>query len=132
MAYIEGFMQAKRRKHLEPVLQMLVADPSLVSRDMIEDVLKMKRLDGVEAALGTIIGAVFPAGRQATQMQDRLGDVRVPIQIIWGRQDQIVSAKHADELPVDVPVHVFDDAGHMVHMEKASETNDKIEALIGS
>lgn len=131
MAYIDGFMQAKRRKHLEPVLQMLVADPSSVSRDMIEDVLKMKRLDGVEAALGTIIGAVFPGGRQATQMQDRLGDVRVPMQIIWGGEDQIVPAKHADELSGDVPVHVFDGAGHMVHMEKAPETNDKIEALVG-
>ena len=49
MAYIDGFMQAKRRKQLQPVLEMLVADPAMVSREMIEDVLKFKRLDGVEA-----------------------------------------------------------------------------------
>ena len=54
-AYIDGFMQAKRRKQLEPVLAMLVANPDMVSREMIEDVLKFKRLDGVEAALNRII-----------------------------------------------------------------------------
>ncbi|MEM7024981.1 MAG: acetoin dehydrogenase dihydrolipoyllysine-residue acetyltransferase subunit, partial [Pseudomonadota bacterium] len=59
MAYIDGFMKAKRRKQLQPVLAMLVADPSMVSRDMIEDVLKFKRLDGVEAALNRIIDDTF-------------------------------------------------------------------------
>ncbi|MEM7026485.1 MAG: acetoin dehydrogenase dihydrolipoyllysine-residue acetyltransferase subunit, partial [Pseudomonadota bacterium] len=59
MSYIDGFMQAKRRKQLQPVLAMLVADPSMVSRDMIEDVLKFKRLDGVEAALNRIIDDTF-------------------------------------------------------------------------
>jgi pimeloyl-ACP methyl ester carboxylesterase len=28
-------------------------------------------------------------------------------------------------------VHVFDAAGHMVHMEKATEVNDLIEAFVG-
>ena len=65
MAYIDGFMQAKRRKQLQPVLEMLVADPAMVSREMIEDVLKFKRLDGVEAALNRIVDDTFAGGRQA-------------------------------------------------------------------
>jgi pimeloyl-ACP methyl ester carboxylesterase len=28
-------------------------------------------------------------------------------------------------------VHLFDDAGHMVHMEKAAEVNQLIEAQVG-
>ncbi len=44
---------------------MLVANPDMVSREMIEDVLKFKRLDGVEAALNRIIADTFPGGKQA-------------------------------------------------------------------
>ena len=38
---------------------MLVADPSLVTGDMVEDVLKYKRLDGVDAALKRIAGGLL-------------------------------------------------------------------------
>jgi pyruvate dehydrogenase E2 component (dihydrolipoamide acetyltransferase) len=130
MAYIDGFMQAKRRKQLEPVLAMLVADPDMVSREMIEDVLKFKRLDGVEAALNRIIDDNFGGGRQALDLTSRLGELNVPVQVIWGRQDQIIPASHAAGLPATVPMHVFDDAGHMVHMEKAAEVNDLVKRFV--
>jgi pyruvate dehydrogenase E2 component (dihydrolipoamide acetyltransferase) len=130
MTYIDGFMQAKRRKQLEPVLAMLVADPDMVSREMIEDVLKFKRLDGVEAALKRIIDDNFAGGRQALELTSRLGELSVPAQVIWGRQDQIIPASHAGGLPASVPVHVFDDAGHMVHMEKAAEVNDLVKRFV--
>jgi pyruvate dehydrogenase E2 component (dihydrolipoamide acetyltransferase) len=130
MAYVDGFMQAKRRKQLEPVLAMLVADPDMVSREMIEDVLKFKRLDGVEAALNRIIDGNFAGGRQALDLTSRLADLSVPVQVIWGRQDQIIPASHAQGLPATLPVHVFDDAGHMVHMEKAAEVNDLVERFV--
>ncbi len=131
MAYIEGFMQAKRRKQLQPILEMLVADAAMISREMIEDVLKFKRLDGVEAALSRIIADAFAGGQQAAQAKPRLSELTVPVQVIWGRQDRIIPAGHADGLPGRVKVHVFDDAGHMVHMEKAAEVNDLIKALVG-
>ncbi len=130
MAYIEGFMSAKRRKQLEPVLQLLVADPEMVSREMIEDVLKMKRIDGVEAALQKVIGAVFPGGRQALLLTDLLGDADAPVQVIFGAEDQIVPAGHLAGLPSAVPAHKLSGAGHMVHMEKAAEVNDLISRFI--
>jgi pyruvate dehydrogenase E2 component (dihydrolipoamide acetyltransferase) len=131
MAYIDGFMAAKRRKQLEPVLALLVADPEMVSREMIEDVLKFKRLDGVEAALNRIIDDTFAGGRQALQLTDRLGEIPVPVQLIWGREDRIIPVGHSAGLPSGVAVHVLDGAGHMVHMEKAAEVNDLIERFVG-
>jgi pyruvate dehydrogenase E2 component (dihydrolipoamide acetyltransferase) len=130
MAYIDGFMQAKRRKQLQPVLEMLVADPAMVSREMIEDVLKFKRLDGVETALNRIIDDTFAGGHQALDLRSRLGELSVPVQVIWGRQDQILPVSHAEGLPSTVPVYVFDDAGHMAHMEKAAEINQQIRDFI--
>ena len=129
MDYIDGFMQARRRKQLQPVLEMLVADPEMVSREMIEDVLKFKRLDGAEAALNRIADDTFAGGRQALQQTGRLGEIGAPVQVIWGRQDRIIPASHAEGLPSSIRVHVLDGAGHMVHMEKAAEVNDLIRAL---
>ncbi len=131
MAYIDGFMQAKRRKQLQPVLELLVADPAMISREMIEDVLKFKRLDGVEAALNRIIDDTFAGGQQALELTGRLGELTVPLQVIWGREDRIIPAGHAEGLPANIKVHLLDDAGHMVHMEKAAEVNQLVKALVG-
>jgi pyruvate dehydrogenase E2 component (dihydrolipoyllysine-residue acetyltransferase) len=131
MAYIDGFMQAKRRKQLQPVLEMLVADPAMVSREMIEEVLRYKRLDGVEAALNRIAGDTFAGGRQALELTGRLSELTVPVQVIWGTEDRILPVSHAKGLPASLPVTVLDGAGHMVHMEKAAEVNQKLLAFIG-
>lgn len=129
MDFIDGFIGGKRRKDLKPVLELLVADPSLISKDMINDVLKFKRLDGVDAALSTLRDTVFTDGRQAGSLRSHLGELRVPCQVIWGRDDRIIPASHSDGLPDDIKVHIVDGAGHMAHMEKSSEVNGLISGL---
>ena len=79
---------ASRARKLKPVLEMLVANPALVTSDMVEDVLKFKRLDGVDAALNTIAGASFRR-RPAEPRLARRGWARsAPVQVIWGREDR--------------------------------------------
>jgi pyruvate dehydrogenase E2 component (dihydrolipoamide acetyltransferase) len=131
MEYINGFIETSRGKKLEPILQMLVADPGLVTRDMIEDVLKFKRLDGVDAALRKMRDAMFPGGRQGVLLRDDVGKTQAPLQVIVGAKDRIVPAAHAKGLPGNVKVHVFDEAGHMPHMEAASEVNRLIGEIAG-
>jgi pyruvate dehydrogenase E2 component (dihydrolipoamide acetyltransferase) len=55
--------------------------------------------------------------------------VKVPVQVIWGSQDKIVPAKHGEGLPGSVKVTVFDDAGHLIHMEKSAEVNQAVLAF---
>jgi pyruvate dehydrogenase E2 component (dihydrolipoamide acetyltransferase) len=129
--YINGFIEVSRSKKLEPILQMLVANPALVTRDMIEDVLKFKRIDGVDAALKKMRDAMFPGGKQEVILRDAFAHVKAPIQIISGSQDRIVPAKHAEGLPSNVKVHSFANAGHMPHMEAASDVNRLIAQIAG-
>jgi pyruvate dehydrogenase E2 component (dihydrolipoamide acetyltransferase) len=132
MEYIDGFIEANRRKKMEPVLQMLVHDPSMVTGDMIEDVLKFKRLDGVDAALKKLRDALFPGGRQARLLRDGIGGAKVPVQVVWGAADRIVPAAHGQGLPGNVKVTVLEGAGHLAHMEKAKEVNDLVLAQAGA
>ena len=129
MDFIEGFRSASRRKEMKGVLEMLVADRSLISRDMVNEVLKYKRLDGVDKALEALAGALFPGGSQAPGVRDGLDALEVPIQVIWGAADRIVPAAHAEGLPAKVAVHLLKDVGHMPHMEAASEVNRLIANL---
>jgi len=126
MEYINGFIEANRRKKMEPVLQMLVHNPGMVTGDMVEDVLKYKRLDGVDAALRKLRDNILPGGRQGASFRDHLAGLRVPVRVVWGREDRIVPAAHGEGLPASVEVTILDGAGHLAHMEKAKEVNDLI------
>jgi pyruvate dehydrogenase E2 component (dihydrolipoamide acetyltransferase) len=129
MDYIDGFIAEKRAKKLRPVLEMLVAHPEMISKDMVEDVLKFKRLDGVDQALAKLRDGCFGGGNQQVSLRERLGEIKVPIQVIVGKRDQIIPVTHTAGLPAAIKVTTFDDAGHMPHMEKAADVNDLIRAL---
>jgi pyruvate dehydrogenase E2 component (dihydrolipoamide acetyltransferase) len=131
MDFIDGFIEASRGKKLEPFLRMLVANPDLVTRDMIDDVLKFKRLDGVDAALRRMRDALFPGGQQALDLRGALAGLKVPVQVIAGAQDRIIPAAHAKGLPANIGVYVIENAGHMPHMEAASEVNRLIADFTG-
>ena len=117
-AFISGFVRMQRRKDAQETLALLVHDPALVSRRMIEDVLRYKRLDGVDAALQTIARAWFDGDRQRVGIRDQLASLRIPVQIIWGKDDRIIPASHAQGMS---DVHVLDAAGHLPHLEKAGD-----------
>ena len=108
-----------------------VHDPALVTNEMVEDVLKYKRLDGVDAALNTIAGACFAGGRQSLELESRLGEITVPTQVVWGREDRILPVAHSEGLPASIAVTILDGAGHLVHMEKAAEVNALVESQVG-
>lgn len=121
--YIEGFISSTRRKELKPVLDRLFANPSLVSKQLIDDVLKFKRIDGTGAYLQLIADCFCPAGRQACLLRDGLSALRVPVLAVWGSEDRIIPATHAQGLPENVESHVIPESGHMVQMEAASKLN---------
>lgn len=129
--YIDGFIEATGRRDIKPHLEQLFANAELVSRQMINDILAYKRLDGVDAALRAIRDKVFPGGRQATVLRDRLGSIATPVQVIWGENDAVVPAKQAQGLPASVKVNVLKGSGHMPQMEAAADVNKLIEAQLG-
>src|SRR5439155_18134604 len=127
--FIDGFVRAQRRRDMQEVLALLVHDPALVSRAMIEDVLRYRRLDGVPAGLEAISPAWFPDGRQALAID--LAALPMPVQLIWGQGDRIIPAAHAESLAGRLPVHILDAAGHLPHIEKSGEVNRLIGRFLG-
>lgn len=123
--YIDGFVSAASRKELKPTLKHLFADQSLVSRSMVDDLLKYKRLDGVQAFLYALSGNLFSDGKQAVGIADGLSSLDLPIQVVWGEADAVIPNSHAAAI-TGAKVTVVADAGHMVMMENASRVNELI------
>jgi pyruvate dehydrogenase E2 component (dihydrolipoamide acetyltransferase) len=125
--YTEGFVAAESRRDLKPVVEQLFADPSLVTRQLLDDLLRYKRLDGVTALLTELGGRLFREGRQLEQPGRELGGTGKPVLVVWGREDRVIPAAHAAHAPPGAKVHVLEGAGHMTMMEKAGEFNALLE-----
>jgi pyruvate dehydrogenase E2 component (dihydrolipoamide acetyltransferase) len=127
--YVDQYVAATGRKDLKPVLEKLFADKSLVSRQLVDDVLKYKRLDGVEGVLKSLSAALFGGQKQHDVLAPKLSAKMPPALVIWGKADEVIPSAHANNLP-GAKVHVIDGAGHMVFMEKASDVNNLIKAHV--
>lgn len=128
--YIESFIAANRRKEMKSALGLLFADQDLVNRQLVNDVIKFKRLDGVDEALRKTADKLFPGGKQA-DVPD-LSNVEVPMLVVWGREDQIVPVSHSENVPGHARVEILDDTGHMPQMEAAGQVNRLIGEFLDS
>jgi pyruvate dehydrogenase E2 component (dihydrolipoamide acetyltransferase) len=118
--YLRGFAAATSRRDLKPLVGRLFADPAQVTRQLVDDLLRYKRLDGVDKALSTLLNTLLDGDRQAIDTRALLSDVDVPVTVVWGAADRI--------LPPPEEVGTSVQAGHMLHMEAA---NDVVRALTG-
>lgn len=126
--YIDGFLAADRRKPMKEVLSRLFADPDAMSAEMVENVLRFKRLDGVPEALGAIARNLATGGRQAIDLRDALTAAQAPVLAVWGEKDDVIPAAQADDLPANIKVERLADVGHMPMMEAAAAVNRMLAA----
>ncbi len=129
--YIQGFVGATSRRDLKPVLETLFADRGLVSRKLVDDLLKYKRLDGVDEALRALSASLFADGKQAGNLAGPIADAKPPTLVVWGEEDRVIPAAHARALAGTAQVAVLPGAGHMVQMEAAGKVNALLKDHIG-
>ncbi len=127
--YIRGFVSATRRNEIRPQLEKLFANSRLITRQMVDDTLKYKRLDGVESALRTITAQFCPSDRQSVILREQISQLSMPVLVLWGSEDRILPASHALNLPQHVRTEILQGQGHMVHMEAASKVNTVIRSF---
>ena len=128
--YLDGFISAASRRELKPALELLFADSGQVTRQLVDDVLKYKRIDGVDAALRSIAEHVFGEGRQHVLVADRLAELGIPLLVVWGDEDKIIPPEHARHAPEQAEVHVLEGSGHSPHLEAAGDVNRVMERFL--
>jgi pyruvate dehydrogenase E2 component (dihydrolipoamide acetyltransferase) len=129
--YLRGFADAQTRRELKPLVAQLFADERLMTRQLVDDLLAYKRLDGVDEALRALLDTLLDGDTQRMDSAAALSAVGdgVPVTVVWGRADQIIPAAQADSVPGAVR-HLVDGAGHMPHMERPAAVQAAIEETI--
>jgi pyruvate dehydrogenase E2 component (dihydrolipoamide acetyltransferase) len=129
--YLRGFADAQTRRELKPVVGQLFADESLVTRQLVDDLLAYKRLDGVDVALRTLLGALLDGDSQAGDSAALLAALggAVPVAVVWGAEDRVIPAAQAESV-AGATRHLIDRAGHMPHMERPAEVQAAIEETV--
>ena len=126
--FLEAFASADSRKPLKAAMHLLFANEDLVTRQLVDDTLKYKRLEGVTEALTKLAGNAL--GEAVEAVPAELG--AVPTLVIWGDRDAIISPPAVEALiRPGVSVKILEGYGHLVQVEAATEVNSLIRQLIG-
>lgn len=124
--YLQGIVAAANRNALKPQMTQLFSDPGLVTRQMLEDMLRFKRLEGVDEALRQLADALASDGVQRHDLRPVVA--QQPTLVLWGRDDAIIPATHVDGLPAEVAI--LPGQGHMVQLEAAEQVNARLLAFL--
>ncbi len=127
-AFVDGFVSARRGRDLRPAIEMLFSDPALISRDLVDNLIKYKRLDGVKDALGKFAEWLALPSTALFDATEVLADV--PVTLVWGTEDQIVPFAADMELPEGIKLELLAGMGHMPHLEASQQIVRIVRALI--
>jgi pyruvate dehydrogenase E2 component (dihydrolipoamide acetyltransferase) len=130
--FIDRLLAADDPTTLAAALRPLYADAGLVTPALGELVLAALRAPGVRATLRRLADQCFTPGRQRLVLRDRLAELAVPVQVLWGTDDAILPVDHARFLPPAVAVHLLPGQRHMLPIEAAVEVNRRIEEIMAA
>lgn len=103
----------------------VIAHPGMMSREILWEL-------GTYAVKspGLLQAAYAMAGYDT---RDRLAEITLPTLVIWGEQDRLVPVGAAYSYEKRIPgseLHLIDDTGHMVQMERPARFNQVVEDFI--
>jgi pimeloyl-ACP methyl ester carboxylesterase len=128
-AFFHGFLQADTEAGLTPWLHMLVVDPAALGAALARTTLRQRRERPLVAEQRRLAEAILAGGRQAIDVRDLLAAPQTPTKIVFGLEDRITPAHHAEGLSGLIAVHRFAHVGHMPHLEARREVASLIEEL---
>jgi pyruvate dehydrogenase E2 component (dihydrolipoamide acetyltransferase) len=115
--FIAGYLEAKTEGALKAWMQSLVHDPASLPGAMVRATLAAREGTDLAGAQGRLARAVFAGSTQLFSVRDKLKQFQGPTRVIVGRDDAIIPAEHAENLPGHVAVHRLSQVGHLPFLE---------------
>lgn len=120
------------RESLRTELAYFFAQPGMVQQALVEQLYQQRMQPGAQDALIATINAAFGEGQQQTDLRDTLAELDVPVLVIWGDADAVISVAHAQETKraSQVRVEIFAGCGHCPHIERADAFNQLVQSFL--
>lgn len=116
-AFLQGFSGATDEATLAPWLRMLVADAASLPAGFIKATAKQRAEPGLAASHASVAQAIFAGGAQTFSTRAMIDRLTIPVRVVHGRDDDIISDRHTNDLPGTVALHLFAGVGHLPHVE---------------
>lgn len=114
---LTGITRASHPASLAPWLRNLVADPASLSDQYAAAAFQSRSDPLLRAAQADMAQALFRDGTQTFDLRPALSRLTLPTQIVWGRQDRILSMQQALSARGEFALHLIEGAGHIPHFE---------------
>jgi pimeloyl-ACP methyl ester carboxylesterase len=128
-AFFDGFLQADTEAGLAPWLHMLVVDRAALGSALARTTLRQRQERPLVAEQRRLAASILAGARQAFDVRGFLAAPRAPTKIVFGIEDRITPAHHAEGLSGLIALHRFAGIGHMPHLEARREVASLIEEL---
>ena len=129
-SYLDSFVDARRARDLKPTAEMLFHEKSLVNREMLDELIKLKRLDGAKEALFAIKEGLKGRDPAYAQLGENLKTYTGNLVVIASASDQIVGIPDASLLPDQTNFVHLKNSGHMPHIENLGAVIDALNTLV--
>ena len=126
LPFVGEYGHRASERSIRSLLRLLLYDDSLVEESAVQEILAFRRRPGaVKGVLRMLRAGVSLFGqRPAVQMQGRMGELRMPLLAVWGRQDPIVPLSAGQLYHDSIPgsrLSIIDNCGHRPEVEKPDE-----------
>jgi pyruvate dehydrogenase E2 component (dihydrolipoamide acetyltransferase) len=110
------------RETARGLLELFYEDRRLVLDRGVDEMAQTQLAEGAWAAQQAVANAAFDGSSQRIDLRGRLGEVKTPVQIVWGAKDRVIPLAHAFDatqaLP-DATLKVLPAVGHVPQVEDA-------------
>jgi pyruvate dehydrogenase E2 component (dihydrolipoamide acetyltransferase) len=128
--FTEGFAAASDEAALRVWMRELVHDPEALSDAFVKAAARA-RADGRQAqAQLRLVRGLFAEGTQRFSVRGALGRQAIPVKVVAGTADRIIPARHAQGLPGQIALHLFDGIGHMPQLENRAAVAALLDQLV--
>lgn len=123
---LQRYAAAQDEAELAASLEAMFGWFSAVPEGLAKEMLAMRQRPGYREKLIETAKAMARDGRQGMLPADKLAALTMPVSVVWGGLDNVLPARHAENLPSHYSRHLFPDLGHMLPEEAPDEVLDII------
>jgi pimeloyl-ACP methyl ester carboxylesterase len=121
------------RDEIRANMKRIFANPALQNNESLVDQFMLARVAANDGY--TINSLIESIKRKEDFLNDRLGEIKKPTLIVWGKQDGLIPVSDAalfNKGIIGSQILLFDNCGHVPQIEKAAEFNKAVTDFLGA
>jgi pyruvate dehydrogenase E2 component (dihydrolipoamide acetyltransferase) len=119
---LDRIESAPSRDEARRLLELFFEDRRFVLERGINDMHAARNAQGADDAVKAIAASAFTRRGQNLVLVDRLGELEVPLLVIWGELDRVIPSRHAVAALTALPtawLEIMEGVGHVPQVEAA-------------